>query len=84
MDIRIELGAEQVRVGFSNDGNELITADLPYLFERFYRGEKSRSRNHGGAGIGLSIVKEIVAAHGGDVHAKLANGRVHIGFTLPL
>jgi two-component system sensor histidine kinase BaeS len=58
--------------------------DLPYLFERFYRGEKSRSRRHGGAGIGLSIVKELVEAHGGKVHAEMADGIIHIGFTLPL
>ena len=84
VDIRIELGAEQVRVDFSNDGNELIAADLPYLFERFYRGEKSRSRQHGGAGIGLAIVKELVEAHGGTVGAELTDGRVRIWFVLPL
>ena len=54
-----------------------------YLFERFYRGEKSRSRHHGGAGIGLSIVKELVQAHGGSVHARLQDGQVEIGFSLP-
>jgi len=84
VDIRIELGAEQVRVDFSNDGNELIAADLPYLFERFFRGEKSRSRQHGGAGIGLAIVKELVEAHGGTVGADLTDGRVRIWFALPL
>ena len=84
VDIRIELGAEQVRVDFSNDGNELIAADLPYLFERFFRGEKSRSRQHGGAGIGLAIVKELVEAHGGTVGAELTDGKVRIWFALPL
>ncbi|MGA8280461.1 MAG: ATP-binding protein, partial [Desulfobacterales bacterium] len=84
VDIRIELGADQVRVDFSNDGNELIAADLPYLFERFFRGEKSRSRQHGGAGIGLAIVKELVEAHGGTVGAELTDGRVRIWFALPL
>ncbi|MGD8970815.1 MAG: ATP-binding protein [Desulfobacterales bacterium] len=84
VDIRIELGAEQVRVDFSNDGNELTAGDLPYLFERFFRGEKSRSRQHGGAGIGLAIVKELVEAHGGMVGAELTDGRVRIWFALPL
>jgi len=83
VDIRIDVDAEQVRVGFSNDGKELITADLPYLFERFFRGEKSRSRQHGGAGIGLAIVKELVEAHGGTVGAELTDGRVRIWFALP-
>jgi signal transduction histidine kinase len=58
--------------------------DLPYLFERFFRGEKSRSREHGGAGIGLSIVKELVAAHGGSVGADMAEkDMIRIWFSLP-
>ena len=84
VDIRIEPGDEQVRVVFTNDAGELTTADLPYLFERFFRGEKSRSRQHGGAGIGLAIVKELIEAHGGTVGAELTDGRVRIWFALPL
>jgi signal transduction histidine kinase len=84
VDIRIDVDAEQVRVGFSNDGNGLIAADLPYLFERFFRGEKSRSRQHGGAGIGLAIVKELVEAHGGTVGAEVTDGKVRVWFALPL
>ncbi len=73
-----------VRVDYANAASDILPEDLPYLFERFYRGEKSRSRHHGGAGIGLSIVKEIVEAHGGMVHAELTEGVLHIGFTLPM
>ena len=62
---------------------EVMAGDLPFLFERFYRGEKSRSREHGGAGIGLSIVKELVEAHGGVVAASLAEGLLRISVTLP-
>lgn len=83
VDIRIATGPETVSVEYTNNGGELVAEDLPYLFERFYRGEKSRSRQHGGAGIGLSIVKEIVEAHGGRVGAELAEGRIRIWFTLP-
>ncbi|BBO68463.1 hypothetical protein DSCA_23930 [Desulfosarcina alkanivorans] len=75
---------EAVRVDYANPADDLVPEDLPYLFERFYRGEKSRSRRHGGAGIGLSIVKKLVEAHGGGVYADLTDGVVHIGFTLPL
>ena len=57
--------------------------DLPFLFERFYRTDKSRSRDHGGAGIGLAIVKELVQAHGGNVFANLKNQTLQIGFSLP-
>ena len=84
LDIRIEAGPRQVRVEYGNDAGDLSRTDLPYLFERFYRGEKSRSRRHGGAGIGLAIVKELIEAHGGTVGADLMDGRVRIWFTLPL
>jgi signal transduction histidine kinase len=53
------------------------------IFERFYRGEKSRSREHGGAGIGLAIVKELIEAHSGRVGAELSDGEVRIWFSLP-
>jgi two-component system OmpR family sensor kinase len=43
--------------------------EAEHVFERFYRSDPSRSRTHGGAGLGLSIVSAIVAAHGGTVHA---------------
>ena len=58
--------------------------DLPFIFERFYRAEKSRSREHGGAGIGLAIVKELIAAHGGRVGAETSATETHIWFALPV
>jgi signal transduction histidine kinase len=84
LDISIETGLEHVRVGYTNNGGELAPGDLPYIFERFYRGEKSRSRQHGGAGIGLAIVKELVEAHGGRVGAELIGERVRVWFDLPM
>jgi signal transduction histidine kinase len=84
VDIRIAGDPHQVRVEYINSAGELVADDLPYLFERFYRGEKSRSRQHGGAGIGLAIVKELVEAHGGTVGAELADGRIHIWFKIPV
>ena len=83
VEIRVSSGGGNIRVDFINTAVDLLPDDLPYLFERFYRGEKSRSRHHGGAGIGLSIVKELVEAHGGSVHARLLNKQVEIGFSLP-
>lgn len=72
-----------VKIVFANSGGEIDSADLLYIFERFYRGEKSRSREHGGAGIGLAIVKELVEAHGGSVGADIRSGQTEIWFSLP-
>jgi two-component system sensor histidine kinase BaeS len=74
---------EEVRFVFANPGGDLSAKDLPLLFERFYRGEQSRSRDHGGAGIGLAIVKELIEAHTGRVGAELSGGEVLIWFSLP-
>ncbi|MDY6905469.1 MAG: ATP-binding protein [Thermodesulfobacteriota bacterium] len=81
--IRLTCGNDRIRVAFTNAAADLNPDDLPFLFERFYRGEKSRSREHGGAGIGLSVVKELIEAHGGIVGASLDNGKITIWFELP-
>jgi two-component system sensor histidine kinase BaeS len=66
-------------------GIGIAAADLPNVFARFWRGEKSRSRATGGAGIGLSIVNELVRAHGGDVAAESVPGEGStFRVTLPL
>jgi len=72
-----------LRLSFESSGVEIDGADLPHLFERFYRAEKSRSRDSGGAGIGLSIVKELVEAHGGRVGAESSGGATRFWITLP-
>jgi signal transduction histidine kinase len=83
VEIRIESHPEHIKVIYMNDCDDVVPEDLLYLFERFYRGEKSRSRKHGGAGIGLAIVKELVEAHSGKVGAELDKGRIRIWFELP-
>jgi signal transduction histidine kinase len=84
VDIRLDANSRQARIDFVNSAERLVATDLPHLFERFYRGEKSRSRQHGGAGIGLAIVKELVEAHDGRVAAALMDGKLRIRLTLPI
>ena len=83
LHIFTEKSIGETRVVFANTGGELQETDLPLLFERFYRGEKSRSREYGGAGIGLAVVKDLIEAHKGRVGAKLNNPEIRIWFTLP-
>ncbi len=59
-----------VRLSVSDNGIGIPEDELPYVFERFYRADKSRNRMTGGSGIGLAIVKSIVTAHGGMVEAE--------------
>jgi two-component system sensor histidine kinase BaeS len=60
-------------------------ASMPHLFDRFLRGEASRSRAHGGSGLGLAICKAIVEAHGGRIAAELSDlGGLRVTVTLPV
>lgn len=85
-EIGITLSDAEDAVVFSirDNGSGIPEEELPYIFERFYRADKSRNRNTGGAGIGLAIVKSIVTAHGGtiDVDSMLNEGS-NFMFKLP-
>jgi two-component system phosphate regulon sensor histidine kinase PhoR len=75
--IRVTAGADgtSVAVEVVDNGIGIPEADLPRVFERFYRVDKSRSRDMGGTGLGLAIVKHVVQAHGGAVEARSALGK---------
>jgi len=83
----VVLAAEQrddtVLVSITNSGEPIPAQDLPRLFERFYRVEKSRDRARGGAGIGLAIVKQLVEGWGGHVGAESSSGLTRFWFSLP-
>jgi signal transduction histidine kinase len=85
---RVALSAEcaggSVVVTVSNSGDGIPAADLPRVFERFYRVEKSRDSARGGAGIGLAIVKQLVEAEGGEVGADSTPGSTRFWFRLPV
>jgi signal transduction histidine kinase len=82
-----ERDAARVRVQVRDTGEGVSPDDLPHIFNYFYRGEQSRSRDgfaQGGAGLGLATVKNIVEAHGGEIWAKSGVGEgATFTFTLP-
>jgi two-component system OmpR family sensor kinase/two-component system sensor histidine kinase BaeS len=68
---QITLSVEQtqngVKLSVSDNGPGIPANDLPHLFDRFWRGDKSRARSSGGAGLGLAITKQLIAMHDGDI-----------------
>lgn len=76
--VRVQVGERggEAILEVSDDGIGIAGEELPHIFERFWRGERSRARKTGGAGIGLAIVRELVRAHDGriDVESKPGEG----------
>lgn len=81
--VTVERSDRAVKIVVANTGEPIAREDLSLIFERFYRIDKSRSRERGGAGIGLAIVKDLVEAHGGRVGAESSIGENRIWFVLP-
>lgn len=69
IDISVMDSDRLITIEVSNYGPKIPAAELPHLFDRFYRIEKSRSKESGGSGLGLAIVKSIIELHGGQVQA---------------
>ncbi|PKN94360.1 MAG: hypothetical protein CVU44_04555 [Chloroflexi bacterium HGW-Chloroflexi-6] len=85
-EIVIETGktASGLRVSVLDNGPGVPEADISHLFERFWRGEKSRARSSGGAGLGLAIARQLVEAQGGSIHAQnRAQGGLEVSCELP-
>jgi len=84
VSVRATITPAGVQVNVSDTGEGISADDLPRVFEQFYRGEKSRSRATGGAGLGLAIARGIVEAHGGRIWVESQFGQgAHFFFTLP-
>jgi two-component system sensor histidine kinase BaeS len=73
----------RARLRVADTGIGIDRDDLPFVFTRFWRGERSRSRSTGGAGIGLAIAQELVRAHGGHIEVASEPGKGSL-FTVSL
>ena len=74
INFRIKDVGDFIQVEIEDNGRGIAPADIPYIFERFYRADASRNSTTGGSGIGLSIVKKIVEDHGGKIWATSKEG----------
>ena len=75
---------EKVLIEISDNGIGIAEEHIPRLFERFYRTDDARSRDVGGAGLGLAICKHIIEAHGESIQVRSKiNVGTTVGFTLP-
>jgi len=82
--VSAEKQANTVKISVSDTGEGIPPEDLPNIFERFYRVDKSRTRATGGSGLGLTIARRLVEAHGGTIEAKSEPGKgSRFSFTIP-
>ena len=82
--VEIYRDANEVTISINDNGSGIPEADLPFIFNRFWRGEKSRARASGGAGLGLAISKLLVEGQGGRIIARsLPGGGLQVHVTIP-
>ena len=84
LGLRLCTGGNKIYFTVSNTGQNIPAEELPMLFERFHKADKSRSENRDSWGLGLYIVKTIIGSHGEDISVTSNDGRTEFTFTLPL
>jgi two-component system heavy metal sensor histidine kinase CusS len=80
----LDKGNDSVDISITNTGTHIPEQDLERIFERFYRVDSARQRHSDGAGLGLSIVRSIIEAHGGFIHASSIGEQIIMKITLPI
>ena len=84
LGLRITEGDRKAYISVFNDGETIPPQELPLVFDRFHKIDKSRSQNRDGWGLGLYIVKTIVCSHGENISVTSSNGVTEFTFTMPL
>lgn len=84
LGLKIREGGSKVYVSVSNEGDTIPPEELPLVFDRFHKLDKSRSKNRDGWGLGLYIVKTIVCSHGENISVTSRDGKTEFTFTMPL
>jgi len=84
LGLKIREGGSKAYVSISNDGQTIPPEELPLVFDRFHKLDKSRSQNRDGWGLGLYIVKTIVCSHGENISVSSKDGKTEFTFTMPL
>ncbi|GAA4314486.1 hypothetical protein GCM10023178_75810 [Actinomadura luteofluorescens] len=75
MSLRAYADGDDVLIEVADTGPGIAPEHLPHVFDRFWRAEKSRSRQTGGSGLGLAIVRQLAEAHGGSAAVRSEPGR---------
>ena len=84
LGLQIQEGGGKIYTSISNSGDTIPPEELPLVFDRFHKLDKSRSKNRDGWGLGLYIVKTLVCSHGEDISVASQNGKTTFTFTMPL
>ena len=84
LGLKIREGGNKVYISISNEGDTIPPEELPLVFDRFHKLDKSRSKNRDGWGLGLYIVKTIVCSHGENISVTSRDGKTEFTFTMPL
>ena len=84
LGLKIREGGSKAYISISNTGDTIPAEELPLVFDRFHKLDKSRSKNRDGWGLGLYIVKTIVCSHGEDISVTSKDGKTEFTFTMPL
>lgn len=84
VNVGTDIEGAHLVVRVTDDGDGIADAHLPHVFERLYRADTARDRDHGGSGLGLAIAKALVDAHGGHISATSAGSGTGATFTIEL